>query len=462
MARTYKKNFNNVYKIPLYSRFFFWQSIIIILALIFSLVSYLISFNTLKAIMIILWLLVCILFMIRFYILIKSVIKAKSIRKYLNQTRAEKEVTQSLLSTLSVNRSYDTPYIIVPCVQVCDSTPAYISVEIEKLPGMYEIDKMIEDINASFTGKLSNYAVTSSIITTDGLKYQFILEDVASDKTFRPEDFNDIKAEKYILKLQENLTINLSERPHVAVWGKTGSKKTTVLFGMILQFFTMGADIRFIDGKDEFSAFKEFYDNEKIVSDIDDVISQLDDILKIVKERQELMSKEVRKRKKLGLKASEVGLRPVVVIADEIGSIVAQLDSKQTKLFINKLVAIIQKGRSVGVSVIASTQDPSTDTLPQKIRQQFSTKILLGSANSEIQRMSFGEVATKADVEDFRGYYSCDGLTTQPQKFFVCDLHTNNFNKLEVFKKAYEIGFSSFLFLFLQALKYSFLSSIIL
>ena len=73
-----------------------------------------------------------------------------------------------------------------------------------------------------------------------------------------------------------------------------------------------------------------------------------------------------------------------MLVADEIGSIVALMDSKQSKKFVGDLTAIIQRGRSVGVSVIASTQDPSTDTLPQKIRQQFATKVLLGSANSDI------------------------------------------------------------------------------
>ena len=106
----------------------------------------------------------------------------------------------------------------------------------------------------------------------------------------------------------------------------------------------------------------------------------------------------------------------------------------------NRTVSIIQRGRSVGVSVFASTQDPSTDTLPQKIRQQFSTKILLGSANADIQRMAFGEVATAGDLEDFRGFYTCDGVTTQPMKFFVCDLYSYGLNELGVFKKAYEIG----------------------
>ena len=214
---------------------------------------------------------------------------------------------------------------------VCDSRPSHISVEVEKLAGMYDVDKLTEDINSSFRGKLGAYAVTSAMITTDGLFYKFVLEDVGTDKTWRPATMDDIKAEKYIIKLQEGLEVNLSERAHIAVWGKTGSKKTTVLFGIILQLFTMGADVRFIDGKDEFSSFKGFYPSDKIVSDIDPVFEQLEDILAIIKKRQKLMADEVQKRQKIGLKASEVGLRPVVLVADEIGSIVALMDSKQSK-----------------------------------------------------------------------------------------------------------------------------------
>lgn len=341
---------------------------------------------------------------------------------------------------MSVNRLQDTPYISVPSVTVCDSRPSHISVEVEKLAGMYDVDKLTEDINSSFRGKLGAYAVTSAMITSDGLFYKFVLEDVATDKTWRPATMDDIKAEKYIVKLQKGLEVNLSERAHIAVWGKTGSKKTTVLFGIILQLFSMGADVRFVDGKDEFSSFKGFYPADKIVSDIDPVFEQLEDILAIIKERQQIMANEVQKRQKIGLKASEVGLQPVVLVADEIGSIVALMDSKQSKKFVADLTAIIQRGRSVGVSVIASTQDPSTDTLPQKIRQQFATKILLGSANSDIQRMAFGEVATAGNVEDFRGFYTCDGLTNQPLKFYVCDLYSYGFNELEIFKCAYSIG----------------------
>lgn len=438
MATTYKKNARNVYKVPLYARFWAWWLLTLVLALLSLLLGLVVS---IKLVQVVLWSLVAILTIWRAYSLTRSVIKAKTIGKYITQKKAEKAVTKSLLATMSVNRLQDTPYISVPSVTVCDSRPSHLSVEVEKLAGMYDIEKMTEDINASFRGNLGAYAVTSAMITTDGLFYKFVLEDVGTDRTWRPATLEDVQAEPYTLKLQEGLSVNLAERAHVAVWGKTGSKKTTVLLGMILQLFTMGADIRFIDGKDEFSSFKSFYPAEKIVSDPDHVFEQLDDILAIIKQRQKIMADEVQKRGKMGLKASEVGLKPVVVVADEIGSIVALMDSKQSKKFVADLTAIIQRGRSVGVSVIASTQDPSTDTLPQKIRQQFGTKILLGSSNGDTQRMAFGEVATDGDVEDFRGFYMCDGLTNQLMRFFVCDLYSHGFNELEVFENAYKIGF---------------------
>ena len=438
MAVIYKKNAQNVYKIPLYRFFWVWWLLVVSLAILSSIIGLVVS---IKAVQFALWSLVCVLIIVRAYSLMKSVINAKSIKTHITQKGAERAITKSLLATMSVNRLQNTPHISVPVVRVGASLPSYITVTVEKLPGMYELDKLTEDINSSFRGKLGAYAVTSAMVTTDGLFYKFVLEDVGTDKTWRPATMDDIKAEKYIIKLQKGLKVNLSVRAHIAVWGKTGSKKTTVLFGIILQLFSMGADVRFIDGKDEFSSFKDFYPSDKIVLDIDPVFEQLEDILAIIKERQQIMADEVQKRQKIGLKASEVGLQPVVLVADEIGSIVALMDSKQSKKFVADLTAIIQRGRSVGVSVIASTQDPSTGTLPQKIRQQFATKVLLGSANSDIQRMAFGEVATAGNVEDFRGFYMCDGLTNQPLKFYVCDLYSYGFNELEAFKKAYKLGF---------------------
>lgn len=429
MAKIYKKNANNVYKLPLYSQRWFWLLVVLVVSVAFAVI--LSSWFWILVISLVFW---------WGYKVFKRIAKSGSLKKCVTELSAERAVTKSLLATMTVNRLQDTPYISVPNVEVSDSRPLRLEVGVEKLAGMYDIDKLTEDIDASLRGELGNYAVTSGMITTDGLRYNFVLEDVASDKTWKPKTFKDLKMKKYHLKLQEGLVINLADRPHIAIWGKTGSKKTTVLLGMILQLFSQGADLRFLDGKNEFSAFEEFYPSDKIASTVEAVQKQIDNLLMLIDERQKIMSREVRERQKMGLRASEVGLQLVVLIADEIGSLVALMDNKQQKKFINGLVAIIQRGRSVGVSVFASTQDPSVDTLPQKIRQQFSTKILLGSANQDIQRMAFGEVATKGDVEDFRGYYVSDGLTRQPMKFFVCDLYNYGFNDLKAFKKAFKSG----------------------
>lgn len=427
MAKVYKKNANNVYKLPLYSQKWFWLLLILVLLVVFAIIFS--SWFWVLFISVMFW---------WTYSVFRHISKAGGLKKYFTELSAERAITKSLLATMSVNRMQDTPFISVPKVEVSDSRPRLLEVGVEKLAGMYDIDKLTEDIDASLRGNLGNYAVTSGIVTTDGLKYKFVLEDVASDKTWRPKTPKDLLMKKYHLKLQKGLVINLADRPHIAIWGKTGSKKTTVLLGMILQLFSQGADLRFLDGKNEFSAFEEFYPSDKIASTVESVQKQIDDLLTLIDERQKIMSSEVRKRQKMGLRASEVGLQLVVLIADEIGSLVALMDNKQQKKFINGLVAIIQRGRSVGVSVFASTQDPSVDTLPQKIRQQFSTKILLGSANQEVQRMAFGEVATKGDVEDFRGYYVSDGLTNQPMKFFVCDLYSYGFNQLKIFNKSFD------------------------
>lgn len=162
-----------------------------------------------------------------------------------------------------------------------------------------------------------------------------------------------------------------------------------------------------------------------------------------LKRRQKIVAKAVKKQQKIGLRGYDIGLTPIIVVADEIGSAVASMDSKQKKEFLALLTQIVQKGRSVSVFCIVATQNPKTDTtLSSDIRSQFATKILLGSANAETQRMAFdGEVATKGGVERFKGFYISDGKTDEaPLSFAVTDLHTHHLNDLKCFERVYKMG----------------------
>lgn len=156
--------------------------------------------------------------------------------------------------------------------------------------------------------------------------------------------------------------------------------------------------------------------------------------------RQKVVANEVKRRHKLGLTGFDMNLRPIVIIADEIGSIVSSMDNKQKKQFIAYLTQVTQKGRSVSVFLVAASQSPAVDVLPSGVRSQFATKILLGSATGDVQRMAFDVVATNGGVDEFQGYYMTSGKTVQPQKFYVPNLFKYDLENMEVFEKLYKSG----------------------
>lgn len=446
MSKIYKRNQKGFYKLPIYKNIAFWYFSCVFVDLLMISILKFIDLQILRLIIYSTSFVIVVITVFVCYKIIRRMIETKSVLTYFKEKDAERNITASILSTMQLNQLKDSPNILVPAVKVENIKNGMYQVTIEKLAGMYsELEKLTEDINSSFKNWLSKYVVNSSRISLNSLSYIFTLEDVNVNQTWIPKNFDDVIPSPYFLKLQNNLKIQLG---HMAIFGRTGSRKSTVLYSILIQLFAMssktwhGADVYIIDGKDEFSAFKTFYQKEKIVSNSEDVLKLLESLLVIVKERQEIMSRETEKRKKIGLVASDVDLQPIILIADELGSVVAQMDSKQGKALNNALTAIIQRGRSLGVYIIIASQSPAVDVLPQKIRDQMQVKILLGASNSnnDIARMVFGESILNPYVEVGQGFYIADGITMQPAKFYVSDLYSNGFNQLESFRKAYEIG----------------------
>lgn len=87
MATTYKKNAQNVYKVPFYLKYWTWWALILTLAVLSLVLGLIVS---IKLFQVALWSLVAILTIWRAYSLTKSVIKAKTIGKYSTQKKAEK------------------------------------------------------------------------------------------------------------------------------------------------------------------------------------------------------------------------------------------------------------------------------------------------------------------------------------------------------------------------------------
>lgn len=434
--RVYRKDARGYYTYGVYHYLAFWIVIFLGIFLLSTYVRDILKSDVVKdveAISLISTLFLGIIEIIK--ILIGS-IKSKGFFKYMSSLALERRIRKAFLNTMTLNVVKDLPKIEVPRIRVAFDNDR-IEVYIQRLAGMNDIEELKDNINSSFTGKYKSYAVVEAIQADDGTSFKFILEDLGTDKTFIPHNIDDLKQKQYNLKLQKNLTLNLSRFPHIAIWGQTGSGKTTVLMSIIAQLLSSDTDIYFIDGKTEFSSFSVFYPSEKIVTDNKDVLQMLKHVSETIMKRQEQMAQSVKTRKELGLTGFDVKLKPIVIVADEVGSIVASMSSKEKKELVNNLIQIAQKGRSVSVFLIMASQSPATTVLPSDIRNQFTTRILLGSATGDVQRMAFDQIATDGGVEKFHGYYMTNGLTTQPQKFFVPNLYKNKLATMQTFEKLY-------------------------
>lgn len=346
---------------------------------------------------------------------------------------------------MTVNKLRDTPYISVPTTRVSDARPSHVSIKIEKLAGMYDLEHLEQDINSSLKGALSEYAVVTKLVSDNGLFYEFTAEDIGTDKTFRPATITDFKqATNYHIKLQENLVLNIAERGHIAIFGMTGAGKTATITNMMASALYNGWDLYILDGKgSDLKAFELFYPTEKIATNKDKAIELVDKLITILEERGKIANQTLKETKKSGLNGQDIGFRPIILVADELGSLIATMESgknKEADIFIKNLSRLIMVGRGLNCLVWSATQDPSADTLPTKIRSQFQSKILLGSASDDVQRMALGQKATDGNVKKFRGFYVSDGLTVNPRLFYVPDMYANGFNELDRLEELYKIG----------------------
>lgn len=437
--RVYRKNARGYYTYGIYHYLAFWIVIFLGIFLLSTYVRDILKIDFIRDIEAVSLLGALFLGVIKIAKILICSIKNRSLFKYLSSLSLERRIRRAFLNTMTINLMKDVPRVEVPKIKVTFNNDK-ICIFVQRLAGMNDVEKIKTNIDAAIVGRYKSFAVIEAIQADDGTNFDFCLEDLGSDKTFVPHTIDDLKQEPYFIKLQENLILNLSKFPHIAIWGQTGSGKTTVLMSIIAQCLSNKTDLYFVDGKTEFSSFSVFYPKEKIATNNNEVVSLLKHVSETIMKRQEQMASAVQKRKELGLTGFDIKLKPIVVVADEVGSIVASMSSKEKKELVNNLLQIVQKGRSVSVFLVMASQSPATTVLPSDIRSQFSTRILLGSATGDTQRMAFDQTATEGGVEKFQGYYMTSGKTVQPQKFFVPNFYEHDLASMQVFEELYKEG----------------------
>lgn len=328
-------------------------------------------------------------------------------------------LTRAFLDVQSVNPMLKTSLVGVPWIEILESD-GVLEVKIERLPGLDEDEKLAELISVATRKDWEAFEVVDFWREPGGVYSVFILEDVASDKRL---DVTSVisSAVPFKIVLQKGLIVDFEKSPGLGLFGKSGAGKTTTLLSFLAQFLAGGSQVYLVDGKNELQALSNVLQR---ASGVSDVLSMLGYVVAQMEQREDFLGKEGARQQRLGLKASEVGLTPLVVAIDELGALVASAQAKEKAELIALLTQIALKGRSSGVILVVASQFASVDTIPNAVRSQLSTKILLGGAPAELVRMVFPTASPGArSARQFEGFVYVDGQRgREPSRYQVPSL----------------------------------------
>ena len=325
-------------------------------------------------------------------------------------------LTRAFLDVQSVNPMLKTSLVGVPWIEILESD-GVLEVKIERLPGLDEDEKLAELISVATRKDWEAFEVVDFWREPGGVYSVFVLEDVASDKRL---DVTSVisSAVPFKIVLQKGLAVDFEKSPGLGLFGKSGAGKTTTLLAFLAQFLAGGSQVYLVDGKNELQALSNVLQR---ASGVSDVLSMLGYVVAQMEQREDFLGKEGARQQRLGLKASEVGLTPLVVAIDELGALVASAQAKEKAELIALLTQIALKGRSSGVILVVASQFASVDTIPNAVRSQLSTKILLGGAPAELVRMVFPTASPGArSARQFEGFVYIDGQRgREPSRYQV-------------------------------------------
>lgn len=339
--------------------------------------------------------------------------------KALKFLKLRKMITQAFIDVLEVNPMLKTLEIGVPDVEILENREG-LACRIERLPALADDDKLAELISVA-TRKDFEALEVVDFWREPGSTYSiFLLEDVATDKKLELEKMNKTSS-SFCLNLQKGLEVDFERSPGLGLFGRSGSGKTTTLLAFLFQFLQSGAQVCLIDGKNELQILDKMV---KRAFKLDAIINLLEIGVSELERRETLLSKASAQSGRLGLKASEIALVPFVIAVDELGAVMASADSKDRAKIVALLTQIALKGRSCGVVLVVSSQFASVETIPNAIRSQLSTKILLGSAPAELVRMVFPQSSGGAkSARQFEGFVFVEGQRgREPSRFQVPNL----------------------------------------
>lgn len=342
----------------------------------------------------------------------------------------------SLLNAKSTGAVASYSYRVLPRIWVYKEDQRFYF-KIQKVPGSFEedLDHLAELVGSTLGDR---FEIVGKSLDPSGTWFELVFGLVNQHLRFIPKTISEIPQPAYTLKLMNGVSIDMAQLPHLALFGLTGSRKSSTLITLVMETFP-SSDNYFIDFKCEFSVLSSFIPADHFARTESEILNLLERLIKIMKKRAKIVNREVKKRGVMGLTAKQVGLKPIYLVVDEYAA--AKASFKKPKELDNLMLQCLMQFRAYGIFVLYASQSPNSQVLPVQMREQFGTYILLGTANADTQRMTFGEVATTGTVPLGSGFYlTKTAQMPTPQRFEVPDFYKYGLNGIETMKKLYEMG----------------------
>ena len=342
----------------------------------------------------------------------------------------------SLLNARTTGAVASHSYRVLPRIWVYKESEK-IFFKIQKIPGSFEadLDHLAELVGSTLGDR---WEVVGKSLDPSGTWFELVFGLVNQHLRFTPKVLGEIPQKPYILKLMNGVNVDMASLPHLALFGLTGSRKSSTLITLVMETLPT-SESYFIDFKREFSVLSSFIPADHFARTESEILNLLERLIKIMKKRADIVNEEVKKRGVMGLTAKQVGLKPIYLVVDEYAA--AKASFKKPKELDSLMLQALMQFRAYGIFVLYASQSPNSQVLPVQMREQFGTYLLLGTANSETQRMTFGEVATTGTVPLGSGFYlTKTAQMPTPQRFEVPDFYKYHLNGIETMKKLYEMG----------------------
>lgn len=239
------------------------------------------------------------------------------------------------------------------------------------------------------------------LFTTDPLEEDQVI--------FEPLDLDEenMRVACAVDSVGETQSVSFKNVSGMTVAGVPGSGKTAGLTSFLLPVaLSPDVELSIIDGKGghDWAAYEPicgYYSNEdeNLEALRDYLLTTVEDMRERVQTNPEKLgvanfwSASIEQRRAAGLKHK-------IIVIDECQNFFEKRTNKEENALIQEIVrlstSLVKKGRSAGITLIATTQKPTSESLPTGLRDNCSLKICFRVTTKEAQKAALGDV----DLDD--------------------------------------------------------------